>query len=50
MTRARWWSVRRKRKVFYTAMCTMMDENACTIVYAKTKKLRTGSLEQGTLY
>ena len=51
MTCAGWWRVRRKRKVSYTTMCTMTDETACTIVYAKnTKKLRTDSLEQGTLY
>ena len=51
MTCAGWWCVRRKRKVSYTTMCTMMDENACTIVYAKTqKKLRPDSFEQETLY
>ena len=33
MTCARWWCVRRQRKVYYTTMCTMTDETACNNVH-----------------
>ena len=33
MACARWWCVRRQRKVYHTTMCTVTDETACNNVY-----------------